>query len=216
VPDARREPGSLSRRWARVQADRRLCPRVRPQAQHTYSAGDSPAGSERQCPDSGHGCPRRGHRRYRSVCRWNTDMYGVDMTKKERPEYYAGLAKMYAAWGIDYIKADDEGAPLYRPEVAALHSALERSGRPIVLSISPGSARVEDADFLAANAELWRASNDLWEPLARSPRGVRVAAPVEPVRRSGSVAGCRHVAAGPHRLASRTWRRPHEPAHSAR
>jgi alpha-galactosidase len=98
-----------------------------------------------------------------SICRWNTDMYGVDMRKHGAREYYDGLAKMYAGWGIDYIKADDEGAPLYREEIAALHGAMERSGRPMVLSISPGPARVEDADFLAANAELWRVSDDLWD-----------------------------------------------------
>lgn len=98
-----------------------------------------------------------------SVCQWNTDMYGVDMSKPGAQDYYDSIVKMYAGWGVDYIKADDMLRPLHKPEVAALHQAIVKAGRPIVLSLSPGPARVEDAGFLQQNADLWRVSDDFWD-----------------------------------------------------
>src|SRR5579883_600831 len=42
-----------------------------------------------------------------SICPWNSDMYGVDMTRRGGQDYYDSLVRMYADWGVDYIKADD-------------------------------------------------------------------------------------------------------------
>jgi hypothetical protein len=99
----------------------------------------------------------------RSVCRWNSDMYGVDMTKPGAQAYYDSIVKLYAAWGVDYIKADDIAQPFHGDEIAALHRAIVKSGRAIVLSLSPGPADLSKADFYAANANLWRISDDFWD-----------------------------------------------------
>lgn len=98
-----------------------------------------------------------------SVCPWNSDMYGVDMSRPGAQEYYDSLLKMYAGWGIDYIKADDIARPAHRAEIAALHRAIQKTGRPIVLSLSPGPAMVKDAVFLGENANMWRISDDFWD-----------------------------------------------------
>lgn len=98
-----------------------------------------------------------------SVCRWNTDMYGVDMSKPGAQDYYDALVNLYAAWGVDYIKADDMAQPFHGPEIEALHRAIVKSGRPIVLSLSPGPAELARAGFYAANANLWRISDDFWD-----------------------------------------------------
>jgi len=98
-----------------------------------------------------------------SICRWNSDMYGVDMEKPGGQAYYDSIVKLYAGWGVDYIKADDMAQPLHAPEIVALHKAIVKSGRPIVLSLSPGPADLTKADFYAANANLWRVSGDLWD-----------------------------------------------------
>ncbi len=98
-----------------------------------------------------------------SICRWNSDMYGVDMSKPGGQEYYDSIVKMYAGWGVDYIKADDMARPLHAAEIEALHKAIVKSGRRIVLSLSPGPADLAQADFYAANANLWRVSDDLWD-----------------------------------------------------
>lgn len=98
-----------------------------------------------------------------STCAWNTDMYGVDMTKPGAQAYYDSLAALYAQWGVDFIKADDMARPYHAAEIAALHAAIARSGRPMVLSLSPGPAPVAQVDHLRANAEMWRVSDDIWD-----------------------------------------------------
>ena len=98
-----------------------------------------------------------------SLCPWNSDMYGVDMSRAGAQDYYDSILKMYAEWGVDYIKADDIARPAHREEIAALHRAILKTGRPIVLSLSPGPAMVKDAAFLAENANMWRISDDFWD-----------------------------------------------------
>ena len=97
-------------------------------------------------------------------CPWNPDMWGVDVTKPGAQAYYDGLARLYASWGVDFVKADDMGSHRFQPaEIRALRRALDRSGRRIVLSISPGPAPLDSAAFFARHAELWRISDDFWD-----------------------------------------------------
>ena len=98
-----------------------------------------------------------------SVCPWNTDMYGVDMSRPGAQDYDDSILKLYAGWGVDYIKADDIARPTHREEIAALHWAIQQTGRPIVLSLSPGPAMIKDVSFLQENANLWRISDDFWD-----------------------------------------------------
>jgi alpha-galactosidase len=98
-----------------------------------------------------------------SICPWNSDMYGVDMSRPGAQDYYDSILKLYADWGVDYIKADDIARPAHRGEIAALHRAIQKTKRPIVLSLSPGPAMVKDIAFLQENANLWRISDDFWD-----------------------------------------------------
>ena len=98
-----------------------------------------------------------------SVCPWNSDMYGVDLSRPGAQDYYDSLLKMYADWGVDYIKADDIARPAHREEIAALHRAIGKTGRPIVLSLSPGPAMIKDVAFLQGHANMWRISDDFWD-----------------------------------------------------
>ena len=98
-----------------------------------------------------------------SICPWNTDMYGVDLSRPGAQGYYDSILKLYADWGVDYIKADDIARPAHREEIAALHRAIGKTGRPIVLSLSPGPAMIKDVAFLQANANMWRISDDFWD-----------------------------------------------------
>jgi hypothetical protein len=103
------------------------------------------------------------------VCKWNHDMFGVDATTEAGRAWYASIAKQYAEWGLDYIKCDDianlqQGTNRYpQAEVEALSSALQASGRSIVLSLSPGPALVEKSASLKQSANLWRISMDFWD-----------------------------------------------------
>lgn len=100
-----------------------------------------------------------------NVCKWAgmQDTYGVDMTKPGAQAYYDSIAQLYASWGVDFVKADDMSRPFRGPEIQALRSALTRTGRPIVLSLSPGPAPVDRYAELKTNAQLWRISNDFWD-----------------------------------------------------
>ncbi len=99
----------------------------------------------------------------KSICRWNTDMYGIDMSKPGAQDYYDSILALYAGWGVDFIKCDDIAQPFHGDEIAALHKAILRTKRPIVLSLSPGPADLSRAAFYAANANLWRISGDFWD-----------------------------------------------------
>lgn len=98
-----------------------------------------------------------------STCAWNKDMYGVDMTKPGAQAYYDSMVAQYAAWGVDFIKADDMSRPYHAAEIAALHQAIVKTGRPMVLSLSPGPAPLEQVEDLRRNAEMWRVEDDLWD-----------------------------------------------------
>jgi hypothetical protein len=98
-----------------------------------------------------------------NTCAWNTDMYGVDMSKPGAQAYYDSIVAQYARWGVDFIKADDMSRPYHKAEIAALHRAILKSGRPIVLSLSPGPAPLSEVAHLRANAQMWRIQDDLWD-----------------------------------------------------
>jgi alpha-galactosidase len=100
-----------------------------------------------------------------NACKWEgmEDTYGVDMTKPGAQAYYDSIAELYASWGVDFVKADDMSRPYQGPEIHSLSVALKKTGRPIVLSLSPGPAPVEEYEDLKANAQMWRISNDFWD-----------------------------------------------------
>jgi alpha-galactosidase len=100
-----------------------------------------------------------------NVCAWNGDMYGIDMSKAGAQEYYDSLFRLYASWGVDFVKADDLSRPYFRnePEVHAVRRAIDRCGRRMLLSLSPGETPLAAATDVALNANMWRISDDFWD-----------------------------------------------------
>jgi len=98
-----------------------------------------------------------------SSCDWYDGMRGVDVGRPGGQEYYDSIARLYAAWGVDYIKADDMSHPYHAREIEALSTAIARSGRPIVLSLSPGATPPAEAEHVKAHAQMWRISPDFWD-----------------------------------------------------
>ncbi len=72
------------------------------------------------------------------TCGWCPDMYGVRGATPAGQAYYDSLFRLYAAWGIDYVKMDDTSAPYHADEIEAVHNAIGKCGRDIVYSLSPG------------------------------------------------------------------------------
>lgn len=101
-----------------------------------------------------------------SICPWNPDMYGVDATKPEGQAYYNSIIQMYADWGVDYIKVDDISRPynsVQKAEIEAIRNAIDKTGRPILLSLSPGATPITAGDHVKTHANLWRITDDFWD-----------------------------------------------------
>ena len=97
------------------------------------------------------------------TCPWNADNYGVKASPAGQA-YYDSVAKLYASWGVDFVKIDCIASHPYKgDEIRMVSQALRNSGRPIVLSLSPGPAPVDKLDELRRYAQMWRISDDFWD-----------------------------------------------------
>ena len=99
------------------------------------------------------------------VCAWNPDMYGTRADTRAAQEYYNSIFRMYADWGVDFVKCDDIAReyPRCRREIEVISEACRGSGRDIVLSLSPGPAPLEQAEHLKTWANMWRVTDDFWD-----------------------------------------------------
>jgi hypothetical protein len=97
------------------------------------------------------------------TCKWNYDYYDLQHNEAGQA-YYDSIAKMYAAWGVDLIKVDCIAFGPYKgDEIRMLSTALQKTGRPIALSLSPGPTPVDKEAEVEQYATMWRISNDIWD-----------------------------------------------------
>lgn len=97
-------------------------------------------------------------------CRWLHDMYTILPDRKGAQEYYNSLFDLYASWGLDFVKVDDLSSPIYfSGEVEMIRKAINRTGRKIVLSTSPGETPLSAAEHVRQNANMWRTVGDFWD-----------------------------------------------------
>ena len=95
---------------------------------------------------------------------WLNLMWGLNMSNACAQAYLDSMFQLLAGWGVDYVKVDDIAAPTYRQaEVEGYRLAIQRSGRPMVLSLSPGPTPLAAGPHVQANAHMWRIVNDLWD-----------------------------------------------------
>jgi alpha-galactosidase len=97
------------------------------------------------------------------ACPWNADNFGIKSTPAGQA-YYDSVARLYASWGVDFVKIDCIASHPYKgDEIRMFSLALQHSGRPIVLSLSPGPAPLDKLGELRRYANLWRISDDFWD-----------------------------------------------------
>jgi alpha-galactosidase len=97
------------------------------------------------------------------TCPWNFDNFGTN-SQPAAQAYYDSIAKLYAGWGVDLIKVDCISSHPYKgDDIRMIRQALDKTGRPIVLSLSPGPAPVEKLDEMRKYAQMWRISDDIWD-----------------------------------------------------
>ena len=96
-----------------------------------------------------------------STCKWCHYNYGVNMGHPAGQAYYDSMVALLAEWGVDFIKYDDiTGFP---EEVEAVATAIERCGRPIVLSLSPGGDSRPEVASAYRRSDMLRITKDIWD-----------------------------------------------------
>jgi alpha-galactosidase len=110
------------------------------------------------------------------TCPWNPFNYGLDTTKPAAQAYYDSMARQFADWQVDFVKVDCISSHPYKgEEIRLLSQALRKTGRPIVLSLSPGPAPVDKGEEMAKYANMWRISDDewdVWQSNEKFPQGI--------------------------------------------
>ena len=118
----------------------------------------------RKCPVKGAkgvSCDKIGNNK--TECWWLNDNCTVEKDCPGAQEYYDSIFELYASWGVDFVKCDDISNLYRKDEVEMVRSAIDKCGRPIVLSLSPGETPLSKAEHAADNANMWRMVGDLWD-----------------------------------------------------
>lgn len=98
------------------------------------------------------------------TCPWNPYNYGVDASKPAAQAYYDSVIRLYASWGVDFVKVDCIAShPFKGEDIRMLSEAIGKAGQPMVLSLSPGPAPLGNADVFDRYAQMWRISEDVWD-----------------------------------------------------
>jgi len=98
------------------------------------------------------------------TCPWNTYNYGLKAGTPAAQAYYDSIAKLYAEWGVDFLKVDCISSHPYKgDEIRMISEALRKVHHPIVLSLSPGPAPLDKAIELSRYAQMWRITDDVWD-----------------------------------------------------
>jgi hypothetical protein len=96
-------------------------------------------------------------------CPWDDGNYGV-RDNAAGQAYYDAMMRLYATWGVDFLKVDCIADHPYKAsEIRQIALAIKKSGRPIVLSLSPGPTQLKHAKEISRYAQMWRISDDIWD-----------------------------------------------------
>ena len=112
------------------------------------------------------------------ACPWDPTNWGVKDNAAGQA-WYDSLLRQYARWGVDLLKVDCIADHPYKiTEIRQIRRAIDKTGRPIVLSLSPGPTSLSHAEEVASLANMWRISNDEWDVWAAPtqddfPQGVK-------------------------------------------
>ena len=96
-------------------------------------------------------------------CDWSTDFLGVKADNPASQAWYDSQFELFAQWGIDFVKVDDASYPVWHAEIEFIDNAIKKTGRDILLSLSPGPSVLSEANFYKKHANMWRISGDFWD-----------------------------------------------------
>ena len=97
------------------------------------------------------------------ACPWDPTNWGIKDTPAGQA-WYDSLLSQYAGWGVDFLKVDCISDHPYKAnEIAMIRKAIDKTGRPIVLSLSPGPTSLDHAAEVGKLSNMWRISDDIWD-----------------------------------------------------
>lgn len=96
------------------------------------------------------------------------NMYAIDYSKPGAQEFVNSWARLFASWGVDFLKLDGVGSSPDTPtvnsddlaDIKAWSLALRSSGHPIYFDVS-NTLNIQDASFLRQYANGWRIDIDI-------------------------------------------------------
>jgi len=96
-----------------------------------------------------------------SICPWSNDNYGINMSKPGAQEYYDSFIGQLIGWGVDFIKIDD--ITEHPDEILAVKAAIDKTGKKVVLSLSPGDNAMVSHLQAFNVADMVRITPDIWD-----------------------------------------------------
>lgn len=129
-------------------------------------------------------------------CKWLKDNYTIVADRPGAQEYYNSILELYASWGVDFIKVDDLSRPYHEKEIELIRKAIDKTGRPIVLSTSPGETPVEKGLHVQNHANMWRMVDDVWDTWPHITHLIKVAAAWYPYIKPGTWPDCDMIPLG--------------------
>jgi alpha-galactosidase len=135
------------------------------------------ASVERNLPIAGSNFKAQDAADQSDACPWDPTNWGIQDTAAGQA-WYDSLLTQYAAWGVDLLKVDCIADHPYKvDEIRMIRRAIDKTGRPMVLSLSPGPTSLTHADEVSSLATMWRMSDDIWDywdrPLTVFPQSVK-------------------------------------------
>ena len=127
------------------------------------------ASVERNLPIEGSGFKAQDAADTGDACSWDPTNWGVKDNAAGQA-WYDSLLKQYAGWGVDLLKVDCISDHPYKvSEIRQIRRAMDKAGRPMVLSLSPGPTQLSHADEVGSLANMWRISDDVWDRWEKAP-----------------------------------------------
>lgn len=97
-------------------------------------------------------------------CSWNPYNFGLNAQSPAAQAYYDSIVRLYAGWGVDFLKVDCISSRPYKgDEIRMMSQAVRKVRRPMVISLSPGAAPLDKAAELRRYSHMWRISDDVWD-----------------------------------------------------
>jgi len=102
------------------------------------------------------------------LCPWWKGVMAINLSHPAGQAYYDSIHQQYADWGVDFLKNDCIFGNQFMPDqIHAQAQAIEKTGRTMVYSLSPGGGDTADnvhrAQQISHDVNMYRVTGDDWD-----------------------------------------------------